>query len=158
MYELFAREAAPEIKERVAKVNLLLPGVSDAQITDCQALIDAALKDEKRPDFLNWYYTTKGIAEYRAGRHQAAIQWLARPRAGEYGIYARCQADLFLAMAQHKFKRDDDAQAALRAALTTLASVTDSDGKPTMPGDGNLIDWAYAQVARREAQNLLSQP
>jgi hypothetical protein len=61
-------------------------------------------------------------------------------------------------MAQHKFKRDDDAQAALRAALTTLASVTDSDGKPTMPGDGNLIDWAYAQVARREAQNLLSQP
>jgi hypothetical protein len=158
MFELFAREAAPEIKERIAKVNLLLPTLSDARIADCQALIDAALKAETRPGFLNWYYTTKGIAEYRAGRDQDAIKWLSRTLVGEFGVYPQRQANLFLAMAQHKLKLNDQAQAVLKDAADALAAVTDDQGRPIMPSDGNLIDWAYAQVARREAEKLLSQP
>src|SRR5207248_5449549 len=89
MLESFAQQAAPEIKERIAKVNLLLPGLTDEQLANCQILIDAALKADARPNFLNCYYTTKGVAEYRAGRHDAAIQWLTRARAGEYGPYSR---------------------------------------------------------------------
>src|SRR5207248_11357197 len=36
MLESFAQQAAPEIKERIAKVNLLLPGLTDEQLANCQ--------------------------------------------------------------------------------------------------------------------------
>jgi len=82
---------------------------------------------------------------------QTAVQWLTRARAGEQGRYSRCQADFFLAMAKHELKLEDEAQSAYRTASATLDADTSADGAPTLPG-GNFIDWAYAQVARREAQ------
>lgn len=157
MLDAFADQTAPEIKERVAKVNLLLRGLPDVQIARCQSLINAALKEETRPGYLNWYYTTKGIAEYRAGRHADAVGWLTRTRAGEFGPYSRCQADFFLAMARHGLEREDEAQAAFRAASATLDADTSADGAPTLSA-ANLIDWAYAQVARKEAQQILKSP
>jgi serine/threonine protein kinase/tetratricopeptide (TPR) repeat protein len=157
MLDAFAEQTAPEIKERVAKVNLLLAGLPDVQIAQCQSLIDAAMKEETRPGYLNWYYTTKGIAEYRAGRHAAAVGWLTRARAGEFGPYSRCQADFFLAMARHGLEQEDEAQAAFRAASATLDADTSANGAPTLSA-ANLIDWAYAQVARKEAQQTLKSP
>jgi len=151
MFDRFARDPAAEVKERVAKVTLLLPDLSAAQLADCQMLIDTALKDDNRPDFVAWYNVTKGIAEYRAGHYRAAAASLAKSRANDSApAAARCQADCFLAMAFHQLKQPEKARAALRAAQAALANSTDA----TTPL--NPIDRAYARVALREAQKLIS--
>src|SRR5262249_17284691 len=119
MLERFGNTDQPEIAERTAKTCLLIPDSAD---------LERAVKLAQRPPTgrrnptWSWYLMkTRGLAEYRAGRPAAAVEWLKRckPQAqgGEARVAAWAPLDgmLFavLAMAHHRVGQAEAARAAL---------------------------------------------
>jgi tetratricopeptide (TPR) repeat protein len=90
-----------EIAERVAKTCLLAPdAVSDLGLP--LKLADQAVTGaEKDPDY-HWFVLTKGLAEYRAGRYAAAVDWMNRFSPKVDGLHYDATAFAVLAMAKFR--------------------------------------------------------
>jgi WD40 repeat protein len=149
MVERFAASASKTVAGRVSKVCLLTP---DA-VEDREAALELAARCVSLPggadDF--WCQLSNGIAEYRAGRHEAAIQWLVNCYRNANTAYAQVSAQAYIAMAQHRLRKTDAARRALEAAQKQM------DTMPK-PGSSDLEayqDWVVCQVALREARTLI---
>jgi hypothetical protein len=100
-----------------------------------------------------WNLHTLGVALYRAGRLEAAIQRLEESNRTDWGEQGRMQNRLVLAMAHHRLGHAAQA----RALLDEVARWWDGleaariDGAVTMP----LTDWLPLQLFRREAVALI---
>ncbi|WP_406697001.1 hypothetical protein V5E97_39050 [Singulisphaera sp. Ch08] len=113
----------------------------------------AVASDPDEPAFL----PALGAAEYRAGRHEAAVATLTRalgllPQDAHWG---RAHAGLFLAMARRRLGQVEEARRALAEADHALA-VAPAEPDPASP----LFAWdwcerALGQVLRREAGEVL---
>src|SRR5262249_21353342 len=76
MLELFGDSDNPNILERTAKACMLWPE-SSSEDTRLTLLTDRAIAREPKNA---WFLIARGIAEYRAGRFDAAIEWLNKSR------------------------------------------------------------------------------
>jgi serine/threonine protein kinase/tetratricopeptide (TPR) repeat protein len=135
--------------ERTASACLLLPNELDAADYDrVQKLAGWAVTGTEKDASYRSCALTKGLAEYRAGRHKEAVEWLRRYSPKAAGHYPDATAFAVLALAQHRLGRTEDAQAALSRAQSSLAAKMPDPRKGYAAG-------LYSQILCREAKALL---
>jgi tetratricopeptide (TPR) repeat protein len=138
------------------------PGIADLVAMTCLLIPDAVadrnrilkLADRAVTGGINdrWFLLCKALAEYRAGRHAEAVQWLERfaPKVAN-GWPSEVSAFAVLALAQHGQGRREDALAALDQAERVVAanSPHPAGGRPF--GD-DWRDWLHCQALLGEAE------
>lgn len=103
--------ADPVTAERTAKVCLLAP---DALADPTPALRLAKLTVNSRETDL-WFRLVQGMAEFRSGHPEAAIQWLEPVLSGDE-LHAATLAGYFTSMAQHRLNAAEQARTTLAGA------------------------------------------
>jgi ATP/maltotriose-dependent transcriptional regulator MalT len=117
--------------------------------------VDVVLASGANQAHLPWFRMLKGMAEYRQGHLESAIEWLDQAlRSMDVDFSAsRATALLFLAMSHHRLGHAEQARGALTDARALMehgfpkAGVDDLDVGP-------LEDWLICHVIRREAETL----
>jgi hypothetical protein len=118
-------------------------------------MADRCLVGNEKHFAYRWMVTAKGMAEYRAGRMEQAVEWLrkADPLMGEKDHKAAIH--FFLAMAHQRLNRGEEAKAAFQQALEFIETEFGSLDE-YQPGKGRWYAWPYCQVLRREAKAALA--
>jgi len=142
-------------RQCAAKGCLLMPEapVELKQITDAIDSTAVAAVD------LPWYQVNKGLAEYRLGHYQQAIDWSTKAREGNYEQEGEIEPNLVIAMASYKLGRNDQA----RLALAKAADQIEKDLPHLRIGDISDADvwvnfadgWLICQILLREANDLI---
>ncbi|HEV8069049.1 MAG TPA: hypothetical protein VGP76_15030, partial [Planctomycetaceae bacterium] len=152
MLERFQDTQVPEIADRTAKTCLLLPdAVPD--FDRAQKLADRAVTGTEKQGNYRWFVFSKGLAEYRAGRHAEAVKWLERFGPHADGAHVEASAFAVLAMAQHRLGQKEKARTALKGARAIFAEKM-PDPAASRPFDGMWADWLHCQILIREAEAL----
>jgi Tfp pilus assembly protein PilF len=151
LLDRFGKAEAPAGAARVARACLLVPGAV-ANLEGISKLADRAAAG-LRKDELGRHYLLKGLAEHRAGRHAAALDWLKRlpPKAGGS---AEAAALAVRALAQHYLGRAKEARAALANARALLAKRLPDPAQGRPFGD-DWDDWLHCRLLVREGDGLL---
>jgi WD40 repeat protein/tetratricopeptide (TPR) repeat protein len=159
MIELFGRSADPSLVSQLLIWGPLAgdsgvdPGLLLQQIDRCLA------GDEKRPRD-HWMVEAKGMAEYRAGRMERAVEWLRKAESHLHGAAGPDEANkvvtfFFLSMAYQRLNRAEEAKAKYQQGLRQMEK-TFGGLDQYQPGKGwDWYDWPMCQVVRREAEALL---
>ena len=136
-----------------AKTCLLMPDAV-VDLDRVQKLADQSVTAENHRED-RWAQFGKALAEYRAGRHAEAVQWLKRvaPEANEWAV-RDASAFAVLALAQHHRSRDEEALRALDRAEGIVAAKM-PDPAAGRPFDSVWHDWLRCQVLLREAKEVL---
>jgi serine/threonine protein kinase/WD40 repeat protein/tetratricopeptide (TPR) repeat protein len=153
MLERFGDTDQPDVAERTAKTCLLAPGA----VTDLDRVLrlaDRAVTGTEKHRWYRWFVFGKALAEYRAGRHAQAVEWLRRfaPDPGGWNIDAAAFA--VLAMAQLRLGRVEAAQAALGNAEKIVADKL-PDPAAGRPFGGDWDDWLRCQILLGEARQKM---
>ena len=117
-------------------------------------LLDLALGKGAEAWWRPYAELARGMAEYRRGDHAAAVDWLERcVQRGRPDINIECQAlrGFFLAMAQHRLGKHDEAAKAYEQARKTWAGLVAAQAR----GGDSWPDVLRATVAEAEAKKLL---
>jgi serine/threonine-protein kinase len=130
------------VAERTARACLLLPP-DGADLTRAAALADRAAAPGPAHEYYRFFLAAKGLADYRRGRFDAAIDGLQH--AGEQGVWMPVARPV-LAMALHRAGRAEEAREALAAAVQSY----DWDEAKADNQDA----W-IGHVLRREAEELI---
>ncbi len=136
--------------ERIAKLWSLTPNCpGDPGIPT--RLVDRALASEANKKLYYWVMSTKGIAEYRAGRLTEAVSWLKKAIDATPSTTLQCKAlsGLFLSMALRRQNLQDQAREAHDRAAELIDRHQSQNG-----GDlgAEWCDWLMCQILRREAE------
>jgi serine/threonine protein kinase/Flp pilus assembly protein TadD len=153
--ERFGDTDQPQMAERIARACLLLSDVFDAADFDrVQKLAARAVTGTEKDPAYRSLVLTRGLADYRAGRHADAVKWLQRFPPDPDGTHQDAAKFAVVAMAQHGLGRAEEAQVSLAKAKAILTKMPDpAKGQPFGAGDWH--DWLRAQVFCREAEGLL---
>jgi tetratricopeptide (TPR) repeat protein len=104
-------------------------------------------KDERNAA---WFRLLKGMAEFRAGSPDRAINWLTGALAPDLP-HRTATAELYLAMAHHQLGHTDEAKALLASAEDRIARLTPKPGVGDL-AEGGVENWLICQTALREAR------
>jgi tetratricopeptide (TPR) repeat protein len=108
-----------------------------------------ALESEKLP----WYLHALGLANYRAGDYEAAINALEQSNGTRWAEFGKGQNWLVLAMAHAKAGRPDEARECLeRGRECTKKAAPPKPGEPTPAYSG---DWGALQILLAEAEAVV---
>jgi WD40 repeat protein/serine/threonine protein kinase/Tfp pilus assembly protein PilF len=148
----FGDTANPLYFYETARACLLAPDLG-GDAPRVMRLVDRALagteKHQSYPSFLQ----LKGMAEYRAGHAEQAVEWLRKSLARlPAGHPERAIAGLCLALAYHQLKRADDARDAFTEAVNLMEQ---NLGKVEAGPVPDWRIWFLCQSLRREAEALL---
>jgi WD40 repeat protein/tetratricopeptide (TPR) repeat protein len=140
----------PYIAERTAKACLLLPDVMENP-QKVSELADLAVASPPNHPALAWFCVAKGLAEYRAGRHTEAADWMNKTLARKPTMQASAMARFVLAMTQQQLGQ-------LNESKVTLAQAQQITRKlPTLDQSGEgWLDWLINDLLRREAEALIA--
>jgi serine/threonine protein kinase/tetratricopeptide (TPR) repeat protein len=153
MLERFADTRISVIAERTSKTCLLLSqAVGDPQRV--QKLAAMAVEDERHRDN-RWFVLAKALADYRAGRFNAALAGLEHFAPEESGVHCDSSAFAIRAMTQQRLGQSQAASTALASARAILARNMPDPQQDRLFGD-NWLDWLHAQILCRQAESLLS--
>jgi WD40 repeat protein len=156
MLSRFGDTQSPMIAERTSKASLILPDSLATSKLPFE-LASRAVSQGPNHRFLNFFELAHGIACYRMGEYQSALEILERLRARDLrDPYLVVTTDLFLAMTNQKRNEPALAQKYLRRA----AEVWDQrlprrDSNDLGPG---WSDWLICEIVRQEAEELLGVP
>jgi len=138
--------------QRAARVCLMTPEMS----TDTDLLTklaDQAIASEAEPRLLAFFKITRGMADYRAGRYEAAVSILQDANADLPGAAERATTQLVTAMAYQKMGKGEDAAGAMAQAMDLI------DAKLAKPGSDDLgpgaENWVICQIVKREAARVV---
>ncbi len=137
------------IADRMAKDCLILPS-DPAEVAIDSRLANVAVSLDTNSQ---WFQFCKGLAEYRLGNFETAIQWMQKVLAHE-GSMRDVEACMVLTMAQWKLNQQSQAQASLAKGMSLAARRLPAETSGDV-GDG-WIDWVFAHSLLREATNLTS--
>jgi WD40 repeat protein len=160
MLDLFGQSADPLIGSLVLSGGLLLGDSGVDPLVLLQQADRCLASYENHPDY-RWLVLAKGMAEYRAGRTEPALEWLRKAEAMLHGEGEPEDANkvvnfFFLSMAYQRLNRADEAKAKYQEGLRQMEK---SFGGPDQyqPGKGwHWFDWPLCQAVRREAEARLS--
>jgi hypothetical protein len=100
-----------------------------------------------------FFKITRGMADYRAGRYEAAVSILQDANADLPGAAERATTQLVTAMAYQKMGKGEDAAGAMAQAMELI------DGKLARPGSDDLgpgaENWVICQIVKREADRVV---
>jgi tetratricopeptide (TPR) repeat protein len=169
MVEQFAGTREPILAARMAKGCLLRPDAG-VDLIVVSRWADTAVDRGKEYMGLPSFQVVKGLAEYRQGRFDNAVEWAGRvltnsnyraasvistPMARESPSKEYCQVQAYLvsAMAQWQLKQTNEA----RGALAQGIEITESKLPKLDSGDlgDGWIDWILAQTLMAEAKALI---
>jgi eukaryotic-like serine/threonine-protein kinase len=143
---------------KTAEACLLSGGQADGYPAAGQ-LADHALALGKNSYWVHDLKFIKGLAKYRAGQFQEAIDWVNQS-IGQPTMVTGPRPDapayLVLAMAQHQLKRPEKARAALSKGLDIVNANLLQREKATL--DENWVDWLIAHILLAEAQAMIEGP
>jgi WD40 repeat protein/tetratricopeptide (TPR) repeat protein len=153
MLERFGDTDQPDVADRAAKTCLLASGA----VTDLDRVLklaDRAVTGTEKQRWHRWFVFGKALAEYRAGRHAQAVEWLSgfAPNPGGGNIDAAAFA--VLAMAQLRLGRVEAARAALASGEKIVAEKL-PDPAAGRPFGGDWDDWLRCQILLGEARQKL---
>jgi Flp pilus assembly protein TadD len=157
MLERFGKSDRPEIAERIAKTCLLAPGAG-ADRAHVLKLAESAVAADANHPFLKWFHLTRGIAHYREGEVAKAVDRLRLSLSpGVEVTYRDSTAYLFLAMAQQKLGRAEDARESMAKARVVVDERFPKVDRGQLLG-ADWSDWLRFQIVRREAEELVKPP
>ncbi len=155
MLKLFGDTDQPRTAEQIAKACLLLPdALSAADFDRVQKLAVRAITGTEKDGLYRYFVMTKGLADYRAGRHADAIRWLEQFPPNANGTHWDATKFAVIAMAEHAQGRGPAARAALAKAKAILAKKMPDPAKGQFFEAGNWHDWLHAQILCHEAEGL----
>jgi serine/threonine protein kinase/WD40 repeat protein len=154
MLERFGDTDQPEVADRTAKTCLLVPDAVADPDRVLQMADRAVTGTENRGPNYRWFIFCKALAEYRAGRHARAVEWLGRFAPNPDLGNGDATAFAVLAMAQHQSAHPERARAALRSAQAIVREKLPDPGK-SRPFGGDWADWLRCQLLLHEAEELL---
>ena len=147
----------PGAADRAAKTCCLLPP-AESDLAQIGRLAEVAITAEQTDtvDSRPWQHLTKGLAEYRQGNYQAAVDWmhktLSQPlRFGDDSRYL--SAWMILVMAHYPLVQMDDARAAFAQGVELAQTKV-----PDLGSDDLDNEWQNPLIARilmREAKALI---
>ncbi len=155
MMRSFRAANAPGPLSKTAEASLLV-SESWSESETAGQLVDRALILGKNSFWIYYMQLVKGLAEYRAGRFDSAIDWAGKS-IGQPTMVSGPRPDgpayLVQAMAQHQLKRSAEA----RTALTKGAAIVGAKFLNLQNGtlDENWMDWIIAHILLQEAQALI---
>lgn len=96
----------------------------------------------------------KGLAEYRRGNYEAAVEWMRKALDASEVSFRDAQAYLVLALAQHQLSHVGEA----RQALAYRLDIIDTQAPKLKSGDlgQNWSDWIIARSLANEARTLIN--
>jgi WD40 repeat protein len=153
LLERFGRSEDPEVVMNVLWWGLL---VGDAGV-DPQLLLrmaDRCLDGTEKHTAYQWMVQAKGMAEYRAGRMEQAVEWLRKAESLVTSDHDKVGIHFFLSMAYQRLHRGDEAKAAYQQGLRHLEKEFGALDH-YQPGKGHWMGWLRCQVLRREAEAVL---
>jgi tetratricopeptide (TPR) repeat protein len=122
--------------------------------------VDHGLADNENRTKNWWMMQAKGMAEYRAGRMEQAVEWLRKAEqllhgAGEPEEAYKVVNLFFLSMAYQRLNRAEEAKAKYQDGLRQMEKTFGGLDK-YQPGKGwEWYNWPWCQVVRREAEARL---
>jgi tetratricopeptide (TPR) repeat protein len=143
LLDRFGATTDPNIAHRAGRACLLMPGSRD-EMQQAVALVDRAIaaRDQVN-EWTNRYFSfSKGLAEYRLGRFDAAIALME----GDAHWVLTDAARLVVAMARHRLGQED------RARKTLAWAVLDSDWSAEK---ADALEAWYSHILRREAEAMI---
>jgi eukaryotic-like serine/threonine-protein kinase len=160
MLDLFGRSADPTF------VSLLLiwgplAGDSGVDLGLLLRQVDHGLADNENRTRNCSMMQAKGMAEYRAGRMEQAVEWLHKAEALLHAAGADHDASkiinfFFLSMAYQRLNRAEAAKAKYQEGLRQMEK-TFGGLDQYQPGKGwDWYDWPWCQLVRREAEGLIN--
>jgi tetratricopeptide (TPR) repeat protein len=144
MLKRFGDTQDPFIAERVAKACLLMP-ISPDELDRAIQLAERALTLGADTDGQRYFKVNKGLADYRSGRLESASQWIDKGLSAEGPLGSNCELASRWVMAMTQFRLGNKAQ--VHSWKTRAAN--------WHPPSHDWHDWLYAEVLRREAEELL---
>ena len=152
--DLAARPGEPH--DAVAAMQMARAcAVGPVDAVDVARIVDwaeQAVQDERLP----WRLHTLGLAHYRAGQFDLAIENLKEANGPNWGKMGRAQNWLVLAMTHQRLGHFDEAQQCLETARQLIAQFQPK--KPDDPVEVPVPDWIDTQVLSREAEAQLKEP
>jgi WD40 repeat protein/Flp pilus assembly protein TadD len=150
MLDRFGQPDDPVVAHRVARNCLLTPDLSDEADRVMQLTERTLLGTEGHPLY-GLFLQTKGLAEYRAGQYEQAVDWLrkSQPRLPAWP-HAKAVTSFFLAMAYYRLGRAGEARAALPQARKWV------EQEFATPHDTTSVSLLICQIVGREAEALIN--
>jgi eukaryotic-like serine/threonine-protein kinase len=152
----FGQTNDPIIAERIAKICLLRPDAVEDQ-KSVQKLAEQAITNTEKHDYYPFFMLARGIAEYRTGHPELAIDWLHKslksPLISRPAFNSLAQ--LFLAMAHHQLGQEKQARQALERAAAFIDAELEKWKGDDVPKGGH--DWLMPMIVRREAEALINE-
>jgi tetratricopeptide (TPR) repeat protein len=155
MIERFGASDDPATAERTVKACSLAPGAV-AGFGGVEALAQRAVSGTENHAYYRYFVLAKGLAEYRAGRHAEAVQWLERFAPRTDGVHWDATALAALAIVRHRLGQSEQAAAALDQAKAIVGGKMPDPAQGRPFDDGNWHDWLHAQILCHEATGLLT--
>jgi WD40 repeat protein/serine/threonine protein kinase len=149
MLDRFGQTSNPVIAHRVARACLLTPDLAD-EAERVMQLADRTVRGTEGDWLYGVFLQTKGLAEYRAGRYEQAVDWLRKSQQRCTTPCGKSVTTFFLAMAYHRLRRADEARAALAQAQKFVEQ--EIGYLDTAVGEVRLI----CEIVRREAEVLIN--
>jgi tetratricopeptide (TPR) repeat protein len=150
MLARFGETDVATIGERTAKV-CLLTDLPVGEMSRLQRLADQALASNEDGSVLPWFALTKGLAEYRAGRFDSALQFMDKAQSLNGGA-AKATIDLIRAMAHQRLNDRERARELLEKAIVRMDKELAKPGVEPLSGAEN---WLICHVLRREAEQVV---
>jgi tetratricopeptide (TPR) repeat protein len=144
MLRRFADASALELGERTSKAWLMVPD-SGYDLAECHRLIDKAIADGP-PNYLRWFKASKGLAEYRSGNYESAVQCLEESKQMRPQQETMILSDYVIALSLKKLGRIDEAKAAFLRAEQDYANLPRLGEAPIRDNE-----WFLCDMIRREA-------
>jgi tetratricopeptide (TPR) repeat protein len=153
MLERFGDTKDHFIADRTGKTCLLLAEVG-GDPTQLSELVDRALASGGPPDNLHWFQMAKGMAEYRAGHFDAAIDWLTRSQKAQTIASGIAGTKAYLSMAHYRSGHETQARDLLAQANQGVERDLPKAGVDELPA-ADMENWLIAHIALREAKALV---
>ena len=153
MRKRFGPSADGHVLDCLVKTCSLLPGAGgDPATLDriASGVWSTGGKDQRNA---SWFRLMKGMSQYRAGAHDAAVNWLTDSLTPDLP-HRTAAAELFLAMAQHRLGRSDAARKTLARAEDRVARLTPRPGVGDL-AEGGIENWLVCHTALREARAVV---
>jgi tetratricopeptide (TPR) repeat protein len=150
MLRRFGSDPRRDVVERSAKVALLSPSPVGTA-AEVSAMVERSLAPGAARSLVPWLATCKALAEYRAGRFDAAAEWAEKARAVD-SFAGQATLDLLTAMAHQRAGRPEDARRWLRQAKERLRTQVPQPGADDLVASENYL---VCEIIRREAVALI---
>ena len=151
MLARFGASTDGHILDCTVKTCSLLPGAAGGDPSRLNQMANQVWslgeKDERN---VTWFRMLKGMAEYRAGSPEPAVNWLTAALKPPLP-HRTATVELLLAMAYQRLGKAEDARASLKSAEDRVERNTPRPGTGDL-AEGGIENWLICQTFLREAR------